>query len=112
MSDASARTRDEDAAIHRSRGTIAAVIDTLKSLGLYQVVPQGQGQFKHVDLDPAQRRQLLVFLSELEEQVKVLEAFKNDLAQDIERADRNTSAAAAYRQTGQSLKKFARSRRH
>lgn len=104
------RVREEEAAIHRTRCAVSEVLHGLKALGLYEMMPAGPGKFKPARLDRAQRRDLLVFLSELEEHVKALEAFKNDLARDIEAADRHMNAASAYRQTGLSLKKSARQR--
>lgn len=104
------RVREEERAIHRTRCAVSEVLSGLKAFGLYEMAPAGPGKFKPVRLDPAQRRGLLVFLSELEEHVKTLEAFKNDLAHDIEFANRSMSAASAYSRTGLSVKKSARQR--
>lgn len=110
MMDETERVREEEAAIHRTRCAVSEVVNGLKALGLYELVPAGSGKFKPVQLDGAQRRSLLVFLSELEEHVKTLEAFKSDLARDIEFANRHMNAASAYSRTGLSVKKGARQR--
>lgn len=104
------RAREEEKAIHRTRCTVSEALNGLKALGLYEMMPAGPGKFTPVRLDPAQRRSLLMFLSELEEHVKTLEAFKNDLARDIEVADRHMNAASAYSRIGLSVKKSARQR--
>jgi hypothetical protein len=106
------RERNEDAAIHRSRCAVAEATAGLKRLGLYQMTADGQGGFTAVELDPAQRRELLVFLSELDELVKGLDAMKAELARDIQRTNNNMSASAAYRHVGTVLRQSRRQSKH
>jgi hypothetical protein len=106
------RIREEEVAIHRTRGTVTEVVEQLKAFGLHEMAPWPGGKPKRVSLDRDQRRSLLVFLSELEEHVKTLEDFTADLARAIEQTNRNMAAASAYRSTGQSVRKFSRRGRH
>lgn len=110
MTEESDRTRDEEIAIHRARCAVSEVLNSLNTLGVHQLIPAGPEKLKPVHLDPAQRRNFLVLLSELEEHVKTLKAFSSDLARDIEFANRSINAVSAYRQTGLSVKKFTRQR--
>jgi hypothetical protein len=98
----------EDAVIHRSRCAVSETTKALKMLGVYQTVVDEQGNCERVELEPTQRRELLVFLSELEELMKELEDVKSEVARDIEKTNRNVTAAAAYRSTGVSVRKYAR----
>ncbi|MBI1203233.1 MAG: hypothetical protein GC182_12045 [Rhodopseudomonas sp.] len=104
--------RDEDAAIHRTRCAIAEATAGLQRLGLHQMVADGGDRFRPVDLDPAQRRELLMFLSELEELVKGLGAMSAALASDIDRTNTNMNAQAAYRRVGMVLRQQQRQARH
>ena len=106
------RNRKEDAAVHRSRCVVTEVTRELKTLGLHQVVPDKSGRFNTVDLDPAKRRGLLVFLSELEEHVKILNILQSELARDIEETNRSMNAAATYQRAGMALKKHSQQGRH
>jgi len=100
--------RGEREALNRTRCAVSAAVAHLKVLGLYQMAPDCAAQLRPVDLDPRQRRELLVFLTELEDLVGVLESFKRDLAQNIEIANRSLNAVSAYRRTGATLKQNAR----
>ena len=100
----------EDKAVHRTRCAISETIAALKTMGVYEVARDASGRLSPVKLDPAQRRGLLVYLSELEELVKILDGFKQDLAQNIEQAVRGSQAASLYQRTGLSLKKKAHRR--
>ena len=102
----------EDAIIHRSRCAVSETTKALKMLGVYQTVVDETGKYERVELEPTQRRELLVFLSELEELMKSLENIKSEVARDIEAANRNTSAAAAYRRTGVAVRKYTQQGRH
>jgi hypothetical protein len=100
--------RKEETAIHRTRCAVSGVIEGLKIMGFYQMAQDATGRLKPLKLDPQQRRELLIYLSELEELVSVLEKFKSDLARSIEQAGRGLNAASAYHRTGAILKKNAR----
>lgn len=102
----------EDAVIHRSRCAVSEATKSLKMLGVYQTVVDEAGNYRRVELEPAQRRELLVFLSELEELTKSLENIKFEVSRGIEAANKNTSAAAAYRRTGISIQKYAQQGKH
>lgn len=102
------RESEEDAVIHRSRCAIAGAVARLKTLGLYGMVDDGAGRYAAVDLDPAQRRELLVFLSEFEELVGRLDRMKAELARDIERTSGTMNASATYQRTGASLRRYSR----
>lgn len=102
----------EDSVIHRSRCAVAEATAALKRLGLYQLVADAKGGYKTVDLAPEQRRELLVFLSELDELMKGLDSMKAGLARNIEQTNRNMSASAAYRHVGQVLRKLPRQAKH
>ncbi len=106
------REQEEDAVIHRTRCAVADAVEGLKMLGLYEMVKAGPGNYVAVDLDPAQRRELLVFLSTLDDLMGRLEGMKADIARDIERTRVNMNASAAYARTGVSLRKYARPGRH
>lgn len=106
------REQEEDAVIHRTRCAVANATEALKMLGLYEMVKSEPGCYAAVKLDPSQRRDLLVFLSELDELTKCLKGMKADLATDIERTRVNMNASAAYRRTGVSLRKYARPGQH
>lgn len=106
------RERTEDAAIHRTRCAVAEATAGLKRLGLYQMMADGQDGLKAVELDPAQRRELLVFLSELDELMTGLEAMKSALGHDIEQTHNNMSAQAAYRRVGMVLRQSQRHAKH
>lgn len=100
--------RDEREAIHRTRCAVSEAVAQLKVMGLHQMAPDHTGKLRPVELDPRQRRELLVFLAELEDLVGVLESFKRDLAQNIEFANRSLNAVSAYRRVGVALKQSAR----
>jgi hypothetical protein len=106
------RKLKEEVVIHRSRCVVTEVTRELKILGLHQVVPDKSAGFKAVDLDPDQRRSLLVFLSELEEHVKILNILQSELARDIEETNRNMNAAATYQRTGTALRKYSQQGRY
>jgi hypothetical protein len=108
------RTRPdlEVAAVHRTRRVVTDVTSALRILSLHEMAPGANGKLEAVALDPAQRRSLLVFLSELEEQVRVLEAFATDLAREIETRDRRSHAAATYQRTGTTIRRFSRPSRY
>lgn len=110
---AAARTRrdEERATVYRTRRVVTGVTRTLRTLGLHEMAPGANGKLQPVALDPAQRRALLVFLSELEEQVKVMEGFTADLAGEIETRDRRFHAAATYQRTGTTIRQYSRSSR-
>jgi len=111
MRDDTLRAREEDLAIHRSRCAVTGVIDQLRTLGLYETVIGADGKPQAVKLDPDRRRNLLVFISELEEHVKALEHFKADLANSIERANSNMAAVSAYQTTSRTVRSHARNGR-
>lgn len=102
----------EDAVIHRSRCAVSETTKALKMLGVYQTVVDETGNYECVELEPTQRRELLVFLSELEDLMKTLEDVKSEVARNIEATNRNMNAAAAYRRTGISVRKYAQQGRH
>lgn len=108
MENDDATERGEREAMHRTRCAVSEAVAHLKVMGLYQMAPDGAGTLRPVDLDPRQRRELLVYLAELENLVGVLESFKEDLSRNIERANRSLNAASAYHRTGVTLKRGAR----
>lgn len=100
--------REEKNALHRTHCAVGEVVARLKVMGLYQMTQDQAGNVRPVDLDPRQRRDLLVYVSELEDLVQVLEGFKRDLARDIDLANRGMNAVSVYRRAGTSLTKSAR----
>lgn len=106
------RENAEDAAIHRSRCAVAEATAALKRLGLYQLVTDEKGGYKTVELAPEQRRELLVFLSELDELMKGLDSMKAELARNIEQTNVNMNASAAYRHIGKVLRKSLHQVKH
>ncbi|MCK9915621.1 hypothetical protein MXD81_41335 [Microbacteriaceae bacterium K1510] len=100
--------RDEQEAMHRTRCAISEVLARLKVMGLHQMAPDRTGKLRPVDLDPQRRRELLIYLSELEDLAGVLESFKQDLARNIELANRSQNAVSVYHRNGATLKKSAR----
>jgi hypothetical protein len=112
MEDRRDNGQGEEEAIRRTNGTLAAVTERLRMLGLHQVAFDGTGHCTPVRLDAERRRELMIFVSELEELKRLMDGFSTALMRDIERHDRTSSAAAAYRTTGQSVRKFGRQDRH
>lgn len=106
------RESAEDAVIHRSRCAVAEATAALKRLGLYQLVTDERGGYKSVELAPEQRRELLIFLSELDELMKGLDSMKAELARSIEQTNHNMGASAAYRRVGKVLRKSLHQVRH
>lgn len=102
----------ESRAVHRMRCAVSEATAELMTMGLYEVVRDPSGTLKPVKIDPTQRRKLLVYLSELEELMKVLDGFKLDLAQAIERASRSTEAVMTYQRAAMTLKDVARRQTH
>jgi len=100
--------RDEQGAMHRTRCAISEVIARLKVMGVHQMAPDRTGKVRPVDLDPRQRRELLVYVAELEDLVGVLESFQQDLARNIELANRGLNAVSVYHRNGATLNKNAR----
>ena len=101
------RSDPEVPAIHRTRCVVMDVTRTLRTLGLHQMALGPNGTYESVALDPEQRRSLLVFLSELEEQVKVLEGFTAEIGREIAASSRRSNAAATYQRTGAVLRRFS-----
>lgn len=100
---------DEDAAMRRTTHVMAAVTSRLRVLGLYGV---DSGSKEAAAITPESRRELLVFLSELEEAVKIMQSFADDLASNITQHNRRHSAAAAYIQTSVACRQYGRRRGH
>lgn len=100
--------RDEREAVHRTRCAVSEVLARLKVLGLHQMAPDHAGKLRPVDLAPRQRRELLIYLNELEDLAGVLESFKQDLARNIELANRSLNAVSVYHRNGATLKKNVR----
>lgn len=112
MTDSDKNAAAERKVAQRTSRALADVTARLRMLGLYGVNIDDGGRCAPAKVSPEHRRELLVFLSELEETVKEMEAFAADIAASIARHDRNQDAAAAYRQTGAAYRQFKRLGRH
>lgn len=109
-------TDDSDGAqravMQKTSHALAAATARLRTLGLHDVDVQGDGRSIAAGVSAQHRRELLVYLSELEETVKQLEVFAADIASEIAGRDRNRNAAAAYQKTGVTYRDFRRKCRH
>lgn len=112
MTDSDKKAGTETKVIRRTSHALAEVTARLRALGLYGVDIDSNGRSVPSTITAESRRELLIFLSELEEMVKEMETFASDLASSIATHDRNQDAVAAYRQTGAAYRQYRRQGKH
>lgn len=108
MTNSNKNVAAERKVIQRTSHALAEVTARLRMLGLYGVDIGDDGHCARAKVSAESRRELLIFLSELEEMVKEMEAFASDIASSIAMHDRNQDAVAAYRQTGAAYRQYRR----
>lgn len=99
---------EEEETIRRTTHIVADATRTLRALGLVGIADDAAIS----SISTQSRRELLMFLSELEEVVRLMQGFADRLAANISQHDRSRDAVAAYAQMGAARRQYGRRRGH